>query len=73
VELQSKNKTNSFVDRRFAENNPDLSYEDKMLLRFQKMRQVLLIESKSKNQNFSSYASEKSRFLVLVEAGFARG
>jgi hypothetical protein len=43
IEYDQRWKRNKFVDRRFGETNENLSYEDKMLLRFQKTRQVPLL------------------------------
>eukprot|EP00742_Colponemidia_sp_Colp-10_P007849 GILJ01008463.1.p1 GENE.GILJ01008463.1~~GILJ01008463.1.p1 ORF type:complete len:907 (-),score=214.06 GILJ01008463.1:178-2898(-) len=40
LEYKNQNRTNSFVDRRFGENDTSLSAEDKMLMRFQKERQA---------------------------------
>ncbi|KAJ3103998.1 nucleolar complex protein 14 [Physocladia obscura] len=36
VELSSKHRSSAFVDKRFGENNPSLSVEDKMMERFMK-------------------------------------
>lgn len=40
-----KNKVGGFIDRRIGENNPSLSQEEKMLIRFQKTRQKQLSKS----------------------------
>jgi nucleolar protein 14 len=42
IDYDQRWKRNKFLDRRFGENNANLSPEDKMLLRFQKTRQKLL-------------------------------
>ncbi|KAK9765272.1 nucleolar complex protein 14 [Basidiobolus ranarum] len=39
VEMQNKNKAGGFVDRRFGENDPNMTPEEKMLERFSKERQ----------------------------------
>ncbi|ORY07457.1 Nop14-like protein [Basidiobolus meristosporus CBS 931.73] len=39
VEMQNKNKAGGFVDRRFGENDPNMTPEEKMLERFAKERQ----------------------------------
>jgi nucleolar protein 14 len=39
VEYESKDKVGGLVDRRFGENDPTLSLEEKMLARFTKERQ----------------------------------
>ncbi|KAJ3414203.1 nucleolar complex protein 14 [Chytridiales sp. JEL 0842] len=36
VELKRKNKVSAFIDKRFGENNPEMSIEDKMMERFMK-------------------------------------
>ena len=40
VEYKNRGKVNKFVDRRFGENDPEMSVEDKMLQRFALERQV---------------------------------
>jgi nucleolar protein 14 len=39
-ELQSKNKTGQFVDRRFGEGDAEMTVEDKMLERFAREKQA---------------------------------
>ncbi|KAI8998168.1 nucleolar protein 14 [Gaertneriomyces semiglobifer] len=46
VELDRKNKETAFVDRRFGENDPNMSIEDKMMQRFMK--------EKSKRSDYGS-------------------
>ncbi len=40
MEYKQKGKSNKFVDRRFGEDDPDISVEDKMLKRFALERSV---------------------------------
>ncbi|CAH1757334.1 4928_t:CDS:10 [Entrophospora sp. SA101] len=40
VEMENKNKVGGFIDKRFGENDPTMSLEEKMLKRFTKERQL---------------------------------
>lgn len=43
VEMQRKNKVGGIMDRRFGENDPTMTPEEKMLERFTKEKQVQFI------------------------------
>jgi nucleolar protein 14 len=43
VELKRKNKVSAFVDKRFGENNPEMTLEDKMMERFMKEKLVCFL------------------------------
>ncbi|KNC49966.1 nucleolar complex protein 14 [Thecamonas trahens ATCC 50062] len=51
VELAQKDKRNAFIDRRFGEDDPSLSKDDKLLMRYQKERQARSNRSQAYNLN----------------------
>jgi hypothetical protein len=45
--MGQQGKKNKFVDRRIGEDDPNVSQEDKLLIRFQKTRQVCFLENEA--------------------------
>jgi len=60
VEYEKRNKNNSFVDRRFGENDPTLSLEDKMMERF--------IKEKQRKSNHGDFNLEDEQLTHLGQA-----
>ncbi len=75
VEYHASKKDNVFKDRRFGEDDPSLSLEEKMLLRFQKERQKRARKSGAGRFNLEDPDEDEDEYggLMLTHKGKALG
>ena len=59
-----KKKSNQFVDKRFGENDPNLDFEEKMFLRFQKEKVI-----KTRKRGFGNLDNDVGEETVLTHKG----
>ncbi|KAJ3087507.1 nucleolar complex protein 14 [Quaeritorhiza haematococci] len=72
VELESKNRASQFVDRRFGENDPSISLEDKMLERFVKEKTKRSERSSAFNLEDEDELTHMGQSLSNLDSSFAR-